>query len=219
MLKSPFVFGDFQTRTLPGTDSRHVSYMIQESIDAVYQAGRRDGSRFGSIGGSRLGSVHASFSPSPTTSKLVRDQQGIIEPSFQWDETDVGFPPLQRDSEDSRSNDFVVEDLTTNADYQPETLTPICHQPVQPNVQAQAPVLADVRDHDTSDAGFLEPAGQKATSPVQTIEDKIQTFHIPDDEPTVPFQTAPPAHNPDKRVAKKAYDAQKSSVTKMINEF
>jgi|FrelakmetLWP11LW_1041352.scaffolds.fasta_scaffold09433_2 hypothetical protein len=39
VLRSPFVFGDFQTRTLPGTDSRCVSEMIQEGLDAAYQAG------------------------------------------------------------------------------------------------------------------------------------------------------------------------------------
>jgi hypothetical protein len=45
-----------------------------------------------------------------------------------WDETDVNFPPLpkvpplRRDSEDSRAADFVGEDLTTNADFQPENL-------------------------------------------------------------------------------------------------
>ncbi len=82
VLKSPFVFGDFQTRTITGTDSRRVSDMIQESLDLAYQAGRRDGSRFGFIGGSRLGSVHDLHSPLPTTSQLVRNQEGLNDPSF-----------------------------------------------------------------------------------------------------------------------------------------
>jgi hypothetical protein len=68
--------------------------LIQEGLDAAYQAGRRDGLGFGSIGGSRLGSVHNSYSPLPTTSQLVRNQEGLNDPSFQWDETDVNFPPL-----------------------------------------------------------------------------------------------------------------------------
>jgi hypothetical protein len=94
VLRSPFVFGNFETTTLPGTNSRHVSELIQESIEAAYQAGRRDGSRFGSIGGSQLGSIQGSTSLSPTTSQLVRNQEGLNEPSFQWDETDVKFPPI-----------------------------------------------------------------------------------------------------------------------------
>ncbi len=108
----------------------------------------------------------------------------------------------------------------TNADYQPENLKTIHRQPVQPDVQAQANVPADVHDPAaTPGAAFVEPAGQNATTPEQTIEDKIRTYHIPDDEPSGPSQTAPPAQNPDKKIAKKTYDAQKSSVTKMINKF
>ena len=59
---------------------------------------------------------------------MVRHQQGLVDDSMMWDETDVNFPPLpsvpplRRDSEDSRAADFVGEDLTTNADYQPENL-------------------------------------------------------------------------------------------------
>ncbi len=96
----------------------------------------------------------------------------------------------------------------------------IHRQPVQPDVQAQANVPADVHDHvATSGAAFAEPAGGNATTPEQTVEDKIRTFHIPDDKPGGPSQTAPPAQTPDKKIAKKTYDAQKSSVTKMINKF
>ncbi len=103
---------------------------------------------------------------------------------------------------------------------QPENLRTIHHQPVQPDVQAQANVPVDVHNPvATSSTAFAEPAGQKATTPEQTVEDKIRTFHIPDDEPSGPSQTAPPAQNPDKKIAKKTYDAQKSSVTKMINKF
>jgi hypothetical protein len=91
---------------------------------------------------------------------------------------------------------------------------------VQPGVQVQADVPADVHNPAaTSGAAFLEPAGQTATTPEQTIEDKIRTFHISDDEPSDPSQTAPPAQNPDKKIAKKTYDALKSSVTRMINKF
>ena len=71
----------------------------------------------------------------------------------------------------------------------------------------------------TLGAAFADPARQNATTPEQTIEDKIWTFHIADDEPSGPSQTAPPAQNPDKKIAKTTYDAQKSSVTKMINKF
>jgi hypothetical protein len=112
---------------------------------------------------------------------------------------------------------FVGEDLTTNADYQPENLKTIHRQPIQPDVQAQANVPADVHDPAaTSGAAFVEPAGQNALTPEQTIEDKIRTFHIPDDQPS---QTATPAQNPDKKIAKKTYEAQKTSVTRMINKF
>jgi hypothetical protein len=137
-----------------------------------------------------------------------------------WDETDVNFPPLRRDSEDSRAADFVGEDLTTNADYQPENLQTTHSQPVQPDVQVQADVPTDVHDTAaTSGAAFLEPAGQTATTPEQTIEEKIRTFHISDDQPSGQSQTAPPAQNPDRKIAKKTYDSQKSSVTRLINKF
>jgi hypothetical protein len=126
------------------------------------------------------------------------------DPSLLWDETDVNFPPLptvpplRRDSEDSHAADFVGEDLTTDADYQPENLKTIHRQPVQPDVQAQADVPADVHDPAATDgAEFLEPAGQTATTPEQTIEEKIRTFHISDDQPSGQSQTAPPAQNPD----------------------
>jgi hypothetical protein len=62
---------------------------------------------------------------------LVREQQGLNDPSLLWDEADVNFPPLptvpplRRDLEDSRPANFVGEDLTTNADYQPENLQTI----------------------------------------------------------------------------------------------
>jgi hypothetical protein len=148
--------------------------LIREAIETAYAQGRRDGSRYGSIGGSQLGAVQTSHTPSPTTSQLVRDQHGVNDPSLLWDETDVNFPPLRRDSEDSRTNDFVGEDLTTDADYQPEDLKTIHRQPVQPDVQAQANVPADVHDPAaTSGAAFLEPAGQNAATPEQTIADKI----------------------------------------------
>jgi hypothetical protein len=219
-LRSPFIFGGFGPSTLPEGDARCASNMVRDAIQAAYAQGRSDGSRYGSIGGSRLGSIHATVTPLPTTSQLVRNQQGLNDPSFQWDETDVNFPPLRRDSEDSRTNDFVGEDLTTNADYQPENLKTIHRQPVQPDVQPQANVPADVHDPAaTSSAAFLEPAGQNAATPEQTIEDKIRTFHIPDDDPTGLSQTAPPAQNPDKKIAKKTYDAQKGSVTRMVHKF
>jgi hypothetical protein len=198
--------------------------MVREAIEAAYAQGRSDGSRYGSIGGSRLGSRHAT--PLPSTSQLVRDQQGLNDPSLLWDETDVNFPPLptvpplQRDSEDSRAADFVGEDLTTNADYQPEDLQTIHRQPVQPDVQVQADVPADVHNPaDTDGAAFLEPAGQTAATPEETVEDKIRTFHISDDQPSGPSQTAPPAQNPDRKIAKKTYDSQKNSVTRLINKF
>jgi hypothetical protein len=194
--------------------------MVREAIEAAYVQGRSDGSRYGSIGGSQLGVVQASHSPSTTTSQLVRNQEGLNDPSLLWDETDVNFPPLRRDSEDSRAADFVGEDLTTNADYQPENLRTIHNQPVQPDVQVQADVPADVHDPaSTSGAAFLEPAGQTAATLEQTIEDKIRTFHISDDQPSGLSQTATPAQNPDRKNAKKTYDAQKSSVTRMINKF
>jgi hypothetical protein len=219
-LRSPFTFGGFGPSTLPEGDARRQSNMIREAIEAAYAQGRSDGSHYGSIGFSRLGSVRASVTPSPTTSQLVRNQDSLNDPFLLWDETDVNFPPLRQDSEDSLTNDFVGEDLTTNADYQPENLKTIHHQPFQPDVQAQANVPADVHDPAaTSGAAFLEPAGQNATTPEQTIEDKIRTFHISDDEPSDPSQTAPPVQNPDKKIAKKTYDAQKSSVTRMINKF
>jgi hypothetical protein len=173
------------------------------------------------------------FVTSPTTSQLVRNQEGINEASYQWDEFDVNFPPLRRDSEDSRRDDFVDEDLSANVgeqSAQPDDFRTLHRQTVQPenlrtiycqpDVQAQANVPADVHDHvATSGAAFAEPAGGNATTLEQTVEDKIRTFHIPDDEPSGPSQTAPPAQNPDKKIAKKTYDSQKSSVTKMINKF
>jgi hypothetical protein len=181
VLRSPFVFGDFQAGSLPPTDPDYgTADLVRQAIQNAYAQGRSDGSRYGSIGSSQLGVVQASHLPSPTTSQLVRDQQGLIDASLLWDETDVNFPPLpslpplRRDSEDSRAADFVGEDLTTNADYQPENLRTIHNQPVQPDVQVQADVPADVHDPAaTSGAAFLEPAGQTAAAPEQTIEDKI----------------------------------------------
>jgi hypothetical protein len=222
-VRSPFTFGGFGPSTLPEGDFRRASDMIRDTIQAAYEAGCSDGSRFGSIGGSRLGSIHDSYSPSPTTSQLARNQQGSHEPSFQWDKTDVNFPPIRRDSEDSCRNDFVGEDLSANVGEQPvqsDNLRTIHRQPVQPDIQAQANVPADVHNPAaTSGAAFVEPAGQNATTSEQTIEDKIRTFYIADDEHSGPRQTAPPAQNPDKKIAKKTYDAQKSSVTKVINRF
>jgi hypothetical protein len=225
-LRSPFTFGGFGPSTLPDADARRTSNLVREAIEAAYAQGRSDGSRYGSIEGSRLGSVHASITPSPTTSQLVRDQQGLNDPSLLWDETDVNFPPLptvpplRRDSEDSGAADFVGEDLTTNADYQPEDLRTIHRQPVQPDDQVQADVPADVHGPAATDgAEFLEPAGQTAATPEQTIEEKIRTFHISDDPPTVRSQTATPAQNPERKIAKKTYDTQKGSVTRLINKF
>jgi hypothetical protein len=164
---------------------------------------------------------------------LVCNQEGINEASYQWDETDVNFPPIRRDSEDSLRDDFLGEDLSANVGdphenletihrqpVQPDDLQTIHHQPVQPDVQAQANVPADVHNPAANlGAAFAEPARQNATITELTIEDKIRTFHIPDDEPSGPSQTAPLAQNPDKKIAKKTYDAQKSSVTKFINKF
>ena len=197
-LRSPFTFGGFGPSTLPDPEARRESNLIREAIAAAYAQGRSDGSRYGSIGGSQIIRVEGSHTPSPTTSQLVRDQQGITDPSLLWDETDVNFPPLpkvpplRRDSEDSRAADFVGEDLTTNADYQPEDLGTIHRQPVQPDVQVQEDVPADVHDAAaTSGAAFLEPAGH-ITTPEQTIEEKIRTFNISDDQPSGQSQTAPP---------------------------
>jgi hypothetical protein len=204
---------------LPEGDLWRASDMVREAIEVAYARGRSDGSRYGSIGGSQLGVVQASHTPSPTTSQLVCDQQGLNDPSLMWDETDVNFSPVRRDSEDSRAADFVGEDLTTNADYQPENLRASHSQPVQPDVQSQADVPADVHDPAALGAASLEPAGQTATTPEQTVEDKIRTFHISDDQPSGQSQTAPQAQNPDRKIAKKTYDSQKSSVTRLINKF
>jgi hypothetical protein len=217
MLRSPFTFGGFGPSTLPDGDARRQSDMIRTLIEDAYKKGRSDGSRYGLIGGSQIIVVEASRTPSLTTSQLVRDQQGLNDPSLLWDEAYVNFPPLptvpplRRDSEDSRAADFIGEDLTTNADYQPENLQ---GQPVQPDVQVQADVHADVHDPAATDgAAFLEPAGQTAATPEQTIVEKIRTFHISDDQPSGQSQTAPPAQNPDRKIAKKTYDSQKSSVS------
>ena len=135
-LRSPFTFGGFGPSTLPDGDARRQSDAIRSLIEDAYKQGRRDGSRYGSIGGSQL-EVQPSHTPSPTTSQLVRDQQGVKDPSMLWDETDVNFPPLpkvpplRRDSEDSRAADFVGEDFTTHNDYQPENLQT---KPVLPDI-------------------------------------------------------------------------------------
>jgi hypothetical protein len=85
---------------------------------------------------------------------------------------------------------------------QPDDLQTIHHQLVQPDVQAQANVPADVHNPAANlGAASAEPARQNATIPKLTIEDKIRTFHIPDDEPSGPSQTAPLAQNPDKKIA------------------
>jgi hypothetical protein len=225
-LRSPFTFGGFGPSTLPEGDARRASNMVRDAIEAAYARGRSDGSRYGSIGGSRLGSVQATVTPSPTTSQLVRDQQGIGDPSLLWDETDVNFPPLptvpppRRDSEDSRTADFVGEDLTTDADYRPENLRTIHNQPVLPDIQVHVDVLADVHDPAAaSGAAFVEPAGQTAATPGQAIEEKIRTFHISDDPPSDLTQIASPAQTPARKTAKKTYDTQKGSVTRLINKF
>jgi hypothetical protein len=224
-LRSPFTFGGFGPSTLPDPEARRQSDIIRSLIEDAYKKGRSDGSRYGSIGGSQIIRVEGSHSPSPTTSQLVREQQGIGDPSLLWDETDVNFsplptvPPLRRDSEDSRAADFVGEDLTTNADYQPENLESTHSQQNQPDVQVQADVHADVHDPAATGAEFLEPARQTAATPEQTIEEKIWTFNISDDQPSGQSQTAPPAQNPDRKIAKKTYDSQKSSVTRLIKKF
>ncbi len=92
-------------------------------------------------------------------------------------------------------------------------------QPVQPDNQVQADVRTDVHDPAASGAEFLEPAEQTAAAPVQTIEEKIRTFNISDDQPSGQSQTAPPAQNPDRKIAKKTYDTQKGSITRLINKF
>ncbi len=71
----------------------------------------------------------------------------------------------------------------------------------------------------TDGAAFLEPAGQTAATPEQTIEEKIRTFHVSDDQPGGQSQTATPAQNRDRKIVKKTYDSQKSSVTRLINKF
>ena len=214
-LRSPFTFGGFGPSQLPDPEARRQSDMIRSLIEDAYKKGRSDGSRYGSIGGSQIIVVEGSHSPSPTTSQLVREQQGVTDPSMLWDETDVNFPPLpevpplRRDSEDSRAADFVGEDLTTNVDYRPENLQT---KSVLPNIQVCSNVLAD--EHASVATG-----GATAATPKQTVADRIRTFHISDDSPRGPSQTAPPAPNPDKKIAKKTYDSQKSSVTKLINKF
>jgi hypothetical protein len=133
-----------------------------------------------------------------------------------WDETDVNFPPLpkvpplRRDSEDSRAADFVGEDLTTHNDYQPENLQT---KPVLPDIRVHVDVLED--EH----ASAATDGAAAAATPKQTVADRIRTFHISDDSPKDPSQTAPPAQNPDKKIAKRTYDSQKSSVTRLINKF
>jgi hypothetical protein len=200
--------------------------MVRSLVEDAYAQGRRDGSRYGSIGGSQIIVLEGSHTPSPTTSQLVHDQQGINDPSLLWDEADVNFPPLptvpplRQDSEDSRAADFVGEDLTTNADYHPKNLRTGHDQPAQPGVQVQANVPADVHDPAAVDgAAFFEPAGQTAATPEQTIEDKIRTFNISDDPAAGRSQTATPAQNPEQKIAKKTYDTQKGSVTRLINKF
>jgi hypothetical protein len=69
-LRSPFTFGGFGPSTLPDGDARRQSDAIRSLIEDAYAQGRRDGSRYGSIGGSQL-EVQASHTPSPTTSHLV----------------------------------------------------------------------------------------------------------------------------------------------------
>ena len=59
-------FGGFGPSTLPEGDARRASNMVRDAIEAAYARGRSDGSRYGSIGGSRLGSVHATVTPSPS---------------------------------------------------------------------------------------------------------------------------------------------------------
>jgi hypothetical protein len=224
-LRSPFTFGGFGPSTLPDPKARRESDMIRSLIEDAYKKGRSDGSRYGSICGSQIIVVEGSHTPSPTTSQLVRDQQGINDPSMLWDETDVNFPPLptvpplRRESEDSRAADFVGEDLTTDADYRPENLHTTHNQPNQPDVQVQADVRTEHDPTATSGAAFLGPAGQTAATPEQTIEDKIRTFHISDDPPSSPSQTAPPTQIQDQKSAKKIYDSQKGSVTRLINKF
>jgi hypothetical protein len=93
-LRSPFTFGGFGPSTLPDGDARRQLDAIRQLLEDAYKLGRSDGSRFGSIGGSHLKARQASHTPSPTTSQLVRDQQGIGDPSLLGDETDVNFPPL-----------------------------------------------------------------------------------------------------------------------------
>jgi hypothetical protein len=112
--------------------------------------------------------------PSPTISQLVQNQEGLNEASYQWDETDVNFPPIQRDSEDSRRDDFVGQDLSAHVSkqpVQPDDLKTIHRQPVQPDVQAHANVPADPAA--TLGAAIAEPVGQNATTLEQTIADKI----------------------------------------------
>jgi hypothetical protein len=225
-LRSPFTFGGFGPSALPDGDPRRQSDAIRQLLEDAYKLGRSNGSRFGSIGGSHLNAKQASHTPLPTTSQLVRDQLGIGDPSLLWDETDVNFPPLptvpplRRDSEDSRAADFNGEDLTTDADYRPENLQTTQSQILQPDVQVHADVSADVHDSAANPgAAFLGPAGQTAATPEQTIEDKIRTFQISDDPPSGRSQTAPSAQNPDRKIAKKTYDSQKSSVTRLINKF
>jgi hypothetical protein len=215
-LRSPFTFGGFGPSTLPDPEARRQSNLIREAIETAYAQGQKDGSRYGSIRGSQIIRVEGSHSLLLTTSQLVRKQQGIGDPSLLWDETDVNFPPLpsiaplRRDSEDSRAADFVSEDLTTHDDYQPENLQT---KPVLPDIQVHVYVLADVHVSAAADGAAT------AATPKQTIADRIQTFHISDDPPRDPSQTAPPAQNPDKKIAKKTYDSQKSSVTRLINKF
>jgi hypothetical protein len=95
-LRSPFTFGGFGPSTLPDPELRRQSDLIRDAINTAYAQGWKDGSRYGSIGGSQITRLEGSHTPSPTTSQLVRDQQGVKDPSMLWDETDVNFPPLPK---------------------------------------------------------------------------------------------------------------------------
>ena len=53
-LRSPFTFGGFGPSTLPDPELRRQSDLIRDAINTAYAQGRKDGSRYGSIGGSQI---------------------------------------------------------------------------------------------------------------------------------------------------------------------
>ncbi len=53
-LRSPFTFGGFGQSTLPDGDAHRQSDDIRKLLENAYKLGRKDGSSYGSIGGSQI---------------------------------------------------------------------------------------------------------------------------------------------------------------------